>query len=147
MCCVLSFSSMATGLMKVSGAKSLGQGFQSSHLNTSLAHKVETFGSILAAVFLTLLYYPSKWLQMYLILCLFGLWSFLLGKFVSTEEEILSTDFFKDVSFHVSFHVKFGNMRCCDFSINNPQNTCLVTWLLTWNIIVWVKYSIKKSGG
>ena len=42
---------MATGLMKVSGAKSLGQGFQSSHLNTSLAHKVETFGSILAAVF------------------------------------------------------------------------------------------------
>ena len=57
---VLSFSSMATGLMKVSGAKSLGQGFQSSHLNTSLAHKVEIFGSILAAVFLTLLYYPFK---------------------------------------------------------------------------------------
>ena len=36
-------------------------------------------------------------------------------------------DFFKDVSFHVSFHVKFGYMRFCDFSINNPQNTCLVT--------------------
>ena len=69
---VLSFSSMATGLMKVSGAKSLGQGFQSSHLNTSLAHKVETFGSILAAVFLTLLYYRSKLLQMYVLLCLFG---------------------------------------------------------------------------
>ena len=64
---------------------------------------------------------------MYLILCLFGLWSFLQGKFVSTEEEILSPDFFKDVSFHVSFHVKFGNMRCCYFSINNPQNSCLIT--------------------
>ena len=38
----------------------------------------------------------------------------------------LSPDFFKDVSFHVSFHVKFGYMGCCDFSINNPQNTCLV---------------------
>ena len=24
----------------------------------------------------------------------------------------------KDASFHVSFHVKFGNMRCCDFSID-----------------------------
>ena len=36
-------------------------------------------------------------------------------------------DFFKDVSFHVSFHDKFGYMVCCDFSINNPQNTCLVT--------------------
>ena len=36
-------------------------------------------------------------------------------------------DFFKDVSFHVSFHVKFGYMECCDFSTNNPQNTCLVT--------------------
>ena len=43
--------------------------------------------------------------------------------------------------FHASFHVKFGYMRCCDFSINNPQNTCLVTWLLTWNITFWVKYS------
>ena len=39
----------------------------------------------------------------------------------------LSPDFFKDVSFHVSFHAKFGYMGCCDFSINNPQNTCLVT--------------------
>ena len=38
-----------------------------------------------------------------------------------------SPDFFKDVSFNVSFHIKFGNMRCCDFSINNPQNSCLVT--------------------
>ena len=57
-----------------------------------------------------------------------------------------STDFLKDVSFHVSFHVKFSYMGCCDFSINNPQNTCLVTWILTWNITFWVKYSIKKSG-
>ena len=57
-----------------------------------------------------------------------------------------SPDFFKGVSFHVLFHVKFGNMRCCDFSINNPQNSCLVTWLLTRNITFWVKYSIKKSG-
>ena len=56
-----------------------------------------------------------------------------------------SPDFFKDVSFHVSFHVKFGNLRCCDFSINNPQNSCLVMWLLTWNIIFWVKYSIKNG--
>ena len=28
---------------------------------------------------------------------------------------------------NVSFHVKFVYMGCCDFSINNPQNTCLVT--------------------
>ena len=35
-------------------------------------------------------------------------------------------------------------MRCCDCSINNPQNSCLVTWLLTWNIIFWVKYSLKN---
>ena len=54
-------------------------------------------------------------------------------------------DFFKDLSFHVSFHVKFGIMRCCDFSINNPQNSCFVKWLLMWNITFWVKYSIKKS--
>ena len=40
---------------------------------------------------------------------------------------IQSSDFFKDVSFHVSFHVKFCYSGCCDFSINNPQNTCLVT--------------------
>ena len=67
----------------------------------------------------------------------------------------VSPDFFKAVSFHVvywplecnhQFHVKFGNMRCCDFSINNPQNSCLVTWLLAWNITFWVKYSIKKIG-
>ena len=58
----------------------------------------------------------------------------------------VSPDFFKAVSFHVSFHVKFRNMRCCDYSINNPQNSCLVTWLLTWNITFWVKYSIKKLG-
>ena len=64
---------MATGLMKVSGAKSLGQGFQSSHLNTSLAHKVETFGSILAAVFLTSLYYLHDFKRTYvLLLSLFG---------------------------------------------------------------------------
>ena len=30
--------------------------------------------------------------------------------------------------------------------INNPQNTCLVTWLLMWSITFWVKYSIKKLG-
>ena len=58
-----------------------------------------------------------------------------------------SPNFLKDVSFHVSFHAKFGYMGCCDFSINNPQNTCLVTWLLTWNITFWVQCSIKKSGG
>ena len=57
-----------------------------------------------------------------------------------------SPDFFKDVSFHVSSHVKFGNMGCFDFSINNPQNSCLVTWLLMWNVTFWVKYSIKKLG-
>ena len=34
--------------------------------------------------------------------------------------------FLKDVSFHVSFNVKFGYMGSCDFSITNPQNTCLV---------------------
>ena len=39
----------------------------------------------------------------------------------------LLPEFFKDVSFHVSFRVKFGNMRCCNFSINNSQNSCLVT--------------------
>ena len=38
-----------------------------------------------------------------------------------------STDFFKDVAFHVSLHVKFGYIGCCDFSNNNPQNSCLVT--------------------
>ena len=43
--------------------------------------------------------------------------------------------FFKDISFHVSFHVKFGYVGHCDFSINNPQNTCLVMWILTWNIL------------
>ena len=81
---------MATGLMKVSGAKSLGQGFQSSHLNTSLAHKVEIFGSILAAVFLTLLYYPFKLgtsnVFTYFYVCL--VMKFLQGKFVSVVEEI-----------------------------------------------------------
>ena len=55
-------------------------------------------------------------------------------------------DFFKDVSYHVSFRVKFDNMRCCAFSINNPYNSCVVTWLLTWKITFWVKYSIKKLG-
>ena len=58
----------------------------------------------------------------------------------------LSPDFFIDVSFHVSFYIKFGYMGCCDFSSNNLQNTCLVTCLLTWNVTFWVKYSIKKSG-
>ena len=46
----------------------------------------------------------------------------------------ISPNLIKGVSFHISFHVKFGNMRFCNFSINNPQNSCLVTWLLTWNI-------------
>ena len=32
----------------------------------------------------------------------------------------------KDVSFHVSFHVKFRYMGCCDFSIDNPENIFLV---------------------
>ena len=49
-------------------------------------------------------------------------------------------DFLKDVSFHVSLHVKFDYEGCCDFIINN---TCLVTWLLPWNITFWVKYSVK----
>ena len=31
-------------------------------------------------------------------------------------------NFFTDVSFHVSFHVKFGNMGCYDFSINNRSS-------------------------
>ena len=56
------------------------------------------------------------------------------------------TQFFKHISFHVSFYVKFGNTGCCDSSINNPPNSCLVTLLLMWNITFWVKYSIKKSG-
>ena len=46
---------------------------------------------------------------------------------ISHRFSIHSPNFFKDVSFHVSFHVKFGNMGCCDFSIDNSQNTCLVT--------------------
>ena len=46
---------------------------------------------------------------------------------ISKHNAGLSTDLLEDVSFHVSFHVKFGYMGCCDFSINNPQNTCLVT--------------------
>ena len=53
--------------------------------------------------------------------------------------------------YHFMFHFMsslvqnwFGNMGCCDFSINNPQNTCLVTWLLTWNITFWVKYSLRN---
>ena len=46
----------------------------------------------------------------------------------------------------VSFFVNFGYMGCCDFSINNPKNTCFITWLSTWNITFWVKYSITKSG-
>ena len=37
-------------------------------------------------------------------------------------------------------------MGCCDFSINNPQNICLITWHLTRYVIFWVKYSIKKIG-
>ena len=40
---------------------------------------------------------------------------------------IYTPNFFKDESFNISFHVKFGYMGCCDFSINNPQNTSLVT--------------------
>ena len=32
------------------------------------------------------------------------------------------------------------------YNIDNPHNSCLVTWLLAWNITFWVKYSIKKLG-
>ena len=39
------------------------------------------------------------------------------------QREVTLTRFFS----HVSFHAKFGNMRCCDFSVNNPKNSCLVT--------------------
>ena len=31
-------------------------------------------------------------------------------------------------------------------SIDNPQNSSLVTWLLMWNNTLGVKYSIKKIG-
>ena len=42
-------------------------------------------------------------------------------------------NFFKDVSFYVSFHVKFGNMRCCDFSINKVLSiTQPPTFLAGW---------------
>ena len=40
-----------------------------------------------------------------------------------------SPDLLKDVSFDVSFHAKFGYMGCCDFSIDNLQNTCLDHWM------------------
>ena len=43
---------------------------------------------------------------------------------------------FFHVTFHVSFDVKFGYMGFCDFSTNNPQNSCLVTCLLAWNITI-----------
>ena len=66
-------------------------------------------------------------------------WQNIAKKFKNNKQ---SPNFFKDVSFHVSFHVKFGNMRCCDFSINNPQNSCLVTWLLTWNITFCVQVGL-----
>ena len=46
----------------------------------------------------------------------------------STNEPDVHPIFFEDVSFHVSFYVKFGIMRCRDSSINNPKNSCLVTW-------------------
>ena len=47
--------------------------------------------------------------------------------------------------YHFMFHhVKFGYMGCCDFRINHPQKTCLVTWLFTWNVTFWVKYFIKN---
>ena len=51
-----------------------------------------------------------------------------------------SPDFFKDVLFHVSFHVKFGNMGCCNFSIANPQNTCLVT---QGGLLGYVTFNVK----
>ena len=37
-----------------------------------------------------------------------------------SSHRVQSPNFFKAVSFHVSLYVKFGNIRCCDFSINNP---------------------------
>ena len=66
----------------------------------------------------------------------------LFQKYVYCSIHTWSNDFFK--FFHISFYVKFRYMRCCDFRINDPQNTCLVTLLLTWNITFWVRYSIKN---
>ena len=41
---------------------------------------------------------------------------------------------FFHVKFQVSFDFIFGSMGFCDFRTNNPQNSCLVEWLLTWNV-------------
>ena len=32
---------------------------------------------------------------------------------------------------HVLFQVKFGNMEFCNFSTNNPQNSCLVSFQIS----------------
>ena len=45
-----------------------------------------------------------------------------------------SPKLFKDALFHITF----GNVGCCDFSINNPQNT---DWLRDFNM----KYSILSQ--
>ena len=42
------------------------------------------------------------------------------GLLVKIHSEFKRKFWIKDVSFHVSFHDKFGYMGCCDFSINNP---------------------------
>ena len=53
-----------------------------------------------------------------------------------------SPNFFKDVSFHVSFHVKFGNMGCFDFSINNPQHMFgYVTFKVKYYILSQIFYT------
>ena len=46
---------------------------------------------------------------------------------IKFKKKKLSPDFFKDIAFHVSFHIKLGYMRYFDFSIDNPQKTCSVT--------------------
>ena len=47
-------------------------------------------------------------------------------RWIEFENFIQSPNFFIDVSFHDLFHVKFGYLGCCDFSINNPQNLCFI---------------------
>ena len=67
------------------------------------------------------------------------------------EYEICIISCFISCFFHVSFHVKFGYIGSCNFSINNLQNTCLVTRLLKWNMyyilsqIIYKKNRVKES--
>ena len=62
------------------------------------------------------------------------------------EEQRQLPDFLKDISFHVSFHVKFGYMGCCDFSINSPQKHMFgyVTFNVKYYILSQIFY--KKIG-